>query len=71
MHRFLNFALEWMVGVKVPSEIYWIYILEMGFYVHCLYATVFIDTIRKDFILLMLHHVLTFGLLIYSYGVRY
>ena len=63
--------LEWIVGVNVPPEIYWIYIFEMGFYVHCLYATIFIETIRKDFVLLILHHVLTFGLLFYSYGVRY
>ena len=42
----------------------------MGFYVHCVYASLFIETIRRDFAVLMIHHFLTLGLLGYSYSVR-
>ena len=38
---------------------------------HCAYATVFLETIRKDFVVLMLHHVLTILLLVFSFGARW
>ena len=61
---------EWMLGISIPRDVYWMYMIQMGFYVHCIYASVFLETIRKDFVLLMTHHFLTIGLLSYSYGVR-
>ena len=44
--------------------------VEIGFYLHSVYATVYLETIRKDFFVMMLHHVLTIGLLLFSYAVR-
>lgn len=44
---------------------------QMGFYLHCMYATVYLETIRKDFAVMMTHHVLTLGLLLFSYVIRY
>ena len=38
---------------------------------HCAYATVFLETIRKDFVVLMLHHILTISLLLFSFGARW
>lgn len=42
----------------------------MGFYLHCTYASAYIETIRKDFAVLMTHHILTLGLLLFSYIIR-
>lgn len=61
---------DFVPGVDVPNGVYWLYMLQIGFYVHCVYASVFIETIRRDFVVLMIHHFLTLGLLGYSYGVR-
>ncbi len=65
------FYLDWAPGMDVPPEVYWLYMFEMGFYVHAIYSTIFIEVIRKDFVVMMLHHFLTLGLLSYSIGVRY
>ena len=60
---------EIVPGITVEPSLYWLYMLQMGFYAHCVYASVFIETIRRDSIVFMLHHFLTLGLLIYSHGV--
>jgi hypothetical protein len=57
-------------GREVPTSIYWLYMVQIGFYVHCVYASIFIETIRKDFAVLMLHHFVTLCLLTFSYGSR-
>ena len=67
----LPFNVEFVTGAPVPSELYWLYMLQMGFYVHCVYASTFLETIRRDYTLLMLHHFLTLALLSYSFAVRY
>ncbi|XP_041379645.1 ceramide synthase 1-like [Gigantopelta aegis] len=58
-------------GITVEPSLYWLYMLQMGFYAHCVYASVFIETIRRDFTVLMIHHFLTLGLLSFSYAVRF
>lgn len=50
--------------------IYWLYMAQMAFYLHCVYATLYLETIRKDFAVMMIHHFLTLGLLLFSYIVR-
>ena len=62
--------LEIVPGITVEPSLYWLYMLQIGFYAHCVYASVFIETIRRDFAILMLHHFLTIGLLVFSYAVR-
>ena len=61
---------DFTLGMAVPDGIYWLYMLQMGFYVHCVYASLYLETIRRDFLALMFHHFLTLGLLSYSYAVR-
>lgn len=63
-------CIGYVLGLEIKLELYCLYILQIGFYLHCIYALVFIETIRKDFPVLMLHHFLTLGLLVYSLGVR-
>ena len=62
---------DWYPGIAVDDKaMYWLYMIQMGFYLHCAYASVYLETIRRDFIILMMHHVLTLGLLLFSFMVR-
>ena len=62
--------LDWIPGTPIPADIYLIYILQLGFYIHMIYATTYIETVRKDYFVQMLHHVLTLALLGYSFVLR-
>ena len=63
-------AIGWLPGTVVPSSTYWLYMVELGLYVHLVYATIFVEVIRKDFYVMLLHHGLTIAILYFSYGVR-
>lgn len=63
-------SLDWEHDMKIDPGLHWLYMFEMGFYLHSLYATVYVETIRKDFVVLILHHILTVGLLFFSYVIR-
>lgn len=62
---------DWAIGMPIANEIKWVYVLECGFYVHSVYATLFMDEKRKDFVAMLIHHFLTLVLLIVSYGTRF
>ncbi|CAF0836893.1 unnamed protein product [Brachionus calyciflorus] len=62
---------DWSIGMDVPFEIRLIYFIECGFYLHSIYATIFMDAWRKDFFVMLLHHVLTLTLISVSYATRY
>jgi len=62
---------DWEIGMEIPEQIKWLYFIESGFYLHSVYATIFMDTKRKDFLAMLIHHFLTLALLIVSYGTRY
>ena len=68
--NFLSLSIGWEKGGQVEPEIYWLFMFQLGFYLHFLYATVFVNTKRKDFAVLVLHHVLTITLIAWSYAVR-
>ena len=61
---------DWKAGVEVEPEIYWLYMFQIGFYTHFLFASIFINVKRKDFLMIVVHHLLTISLLSWSYGVR-
>lgn len=54
----------------VDIDIYYYYMIEMGFYVSLL-ATQFFDIRRKDFWQMFLHHIVTLSLLLFSYVCNY
>ena len=54
----------------IPYDVKFLYYLECGFYLHSIYATLFMDQIRKDFAVMILHHVLTMALIVFSYATR-
>lgn len=57
--------------MSVPDDIRFLYFIECGFYMHSLYATIYMDAWRKDFFVMILHHFLTMVLIIASYATRY
>ncbi|XP_033624722.1 ceramide synthase 1-like [Asterias rubens] len=61
----------WYPGIEVPSLTYWAYAIQCSFYLHCFFATIFLDVWRKDSAMLVLHHVLTLSLIGFSYAARY
>lgn len=63
--------LDWNLNEPPPGDIYFMYMAQCGFYFHSLYATLFMDTWRKDSFVMMVHHVLTLMLISFSYSLRY
>ncbi|XP_064614459.1 ceramide synthase 2-like [Liolophura sinensis] len=54
----------------VSEAAYWYYILEMGFYFSLLF-TFLMDSKRKDFYEMMLHHLITLGLMAFSWSINF
>lgn len=62
---------KWHPGQPVEPGVYWLFVFEVGFYLHYLYAMAFLDKRQKDFAILLLHHVLTILLIIGCYSLRF
>lgn len=62
---------NWNLDFTPSTDIYLIYLIQSSFYLHSMYATVFVDVWRKDSMLLIFHHIVTFGLLAFSHAFRY
>ncbi|XP_010213041.1 PREDICTED: ceramide synthase 1 [Tinamus guttatus] len=61
----------WKKGMEVPTDIAIAYLLQGSFYGHSIYATAYMDTWRKDSVVMLLHHVVTLTLIAFSYAFRY
>lgn len=55
----------------IDGDIYYFYIFQIGFYAHSIYAHVFLETRRKDFAQMLLHHVATLALVAISFTTRF
>ncbi|CAF0882433.1 unnamed protein product [Adineta steineri] len=62
---------DWSPGMDVPFDIQIMYFVQCGFYLHSIYGTLYMDYKRKDFYVMLLHHVLTMTLIFVSYATRY
>ncbi|KAA0193338.1 LAG1 longevity assurance 4 [Fasciolopsis buskii] len=51
---------------RIPREIYWYYMVELGYYVSEM-GWIFYGVRRTDFRVLLLHHIATVGLMLFSY----
>ncbi|NXN46703.1 CERS1 synthase, partial [Rhinoptilus africanus] len=58
----------WKKGMDVPTDIAIAYLLQCSFYGHSIYATAYMDTWRKDSVVMLLHHVVTLTLIAFSYA---
>lgn len=56
----------WPLNHSMPREIYWYYMVELGFYISTGISLCF-DVKRKDFVEMIVHHIATIVLLIFSY----
>ncbi|VDO15648.1 unnamed protein product [Rodentolepis nana] len=56
--------------VPVPAQYFWLYMLQIGYYMHSFYATIRLDIRRKDTTVILVHHVLTIALLSFSFFAR-
>ncbi|NWY52881.1 CERS1 synthase, partial [Chionis minor] len=61
---------DWKKGMDVPTDIAIAYLLQCSFYGHSIYATAYMDTWRKDSVVMLLHHVVTLTLITFSYAFR-
>lgn len=61
---------DWKKGMDVPTDIAIAYLLQCSFYGHSIYATAYMDTWRKDSVVMLLHHVVTLTLIALSYAFR-
>ncbi|NXE26060.1 CERS1 synthase, partial [Ardeotis kori] len=59
---------DWKKGMDVPTDIAIAYLLQCSFYGHSIYATAYMDTWRKDSVVMLLHHVVTLTLIAFSYA---
>jgi ceramide synthetase len=61
----------WKLGASVPDDVYIVYVFQLGLYFHGLYATCFMDDVRRDYYMMIIHHLLTIALIGFSLNVRY
>ncbi|VUZ40460.1 unnamed protein product [Hymenolepis diminuta] len=54
-----------------PLQYYWLYMFQIGYYVHSFYATIRLDVKRKDTYVILIHHVLTIALLSFSFFAKF
>ncbi|ETE61481.1 Ceramide synthase 1, partial [Ophiophagus hannah] len=62
---------DWERGMEVPLDIALAYLLQGSFYAHSIYATLYMDAWRKDSVVMLIHHVVTLTLIVFSYVFRY
>ncbi|XP_034035728.1 ceramide synthase 1 isoform X1 [Thalassophryne amazonica] len=62
---------NWKSGMPVPTDIAIAYLIQGSFYGHSIYATVYMDAWRKDSAVMVVHHIITLALIIFSYAFRY
>lgn len=63
-------TLDWQQGMDVPTDIAIAYLMQCSFYGHSIYATAYMDTWRKDSVVMLLHHVVALTLIACSYAFR-
>ena len=57
--------------MAVEKDIAVAYWLQLSFYLHSVYGTLYMDAWRKDSIVMLIHHFITMALIGFSYGMRY
>lgn len=58
-------------NIPITPELRSYYLYELAFYLHSLYAHLFIETLRSDFWALFFHHLISIYLIYYSYLIKF
>ncbi len=56
--------------MTIPFSPYCLMVLEMGFYLHSIYSTVYLDVLKKDHHAMLIHHGLAYFLILSAYAIR-
>ena len=64
---------DWSLNTKaiLPFDLKIVYFAEASYYMHAVYATLFLDAKRHDTTVMVLHHFVTLALIIFSYILGY
>jgi len=63
-------SVDYTPGMDIEDAVYYLYMLQLSFYIHSIYGTFFLDVWRKDSLLMTFHHFLTISLIGFSYLAR-
>ncbi|XP_074661959.1 ceramide synthase 1-like [Tubulanus polymorphus] len=69
--RHLSIWKDWSPQLPVPALVYWLYMIQLSFYIHSVYGTLFMDQWRSDSIVMLFHHFLTLCLIAFSHANRF
>ncbi|KAH9425896.1 Ceramide synthase 1 [Dermatophagoides pteronyssinus] len=61
---------DFKIEQPIPSTIKYLYWMEIGFYIHSIYAVYFINSWKYDSLVMIIHHAVTLFLLLFSYWAR-
>ncbi|OTF83126.1 hypothetical protein BLA29_011404 [Euroglyphus maynei] len=61
---------DYRIERPIPATIQYLYWLEIGYYLHSIYAVYFINSWKYDSIVMVIHHAVTLFLLSFSYWAR-
>ncbi|RWS08325.1 ceramide synthase 1-like protein, partial [Dinothrombium tinctorium] len=62
---------DYSMSATIPLDVYIIYVIQLSFYIHSVYATLFVDQWRKDSLVLIGHHIITSVMLLFSLSTRF
>lgn len=70
VYEYRSLFTDWSLGGPVEPSIYWLYMAQLGMYLHFIFVTIFVNEKKKDYNVLLVHHFLTIALLLWSYALR-
>lgn len=62
--------LDWQFNKALPIEYHVLYVVQLSFYMHSIYATVVLDCWRKDSIVMLVHHFIAMSLIFFGFSTR-
>lgn len=62
--------LDWQFSKALPFEYHVLYVAQLSFYLHSIYALIAIDRWRKDSLVVALHHVIAVLLIFFGFSTR-
>ncbi|CAG2162999.1 unnamed protein product [Oppiella nova] len=61
---------DYSINDSIPANVRTLYLIEISFYIHSIYAVIFLDEWRKDSLVMFSHHIITLALLTLSLATK-